>query len=48
MDDSLLKVYQLIRQQGCGIIGVMDESGLIGVIDEGGLSNFVRLEARNG
>jgi Zn-dependent protease len=48
VDDSLLKVYHLIRQQGFGIIGVMDENKLIGVVDEGGLTNFVRLEARNG
>ena len=47
-NDSLLKVNQLLRQQGYGIIGVMDDTGLIGVIDETGLSNFARLEAQKG
>ena len=46
-DESLLKVNHLIRHQGIGIIGVVDESGLlIGVIDEMGLSNFVRFETQ--
>ncbi len=44
--DSLLNVHQLLRQQGYGIIAVVDEGGLIGVIDETGLSNFARLEAQ--
>ena len=44
--DPLLKVNQLIRQQGYGIIGVMDDNGLVGVIDEMGLANFVRFEAQ--
>lgn len=45
VSDSLLKVNQLIRHQGHGIIGVADDNGLIGVIDEMGLANFVRFEA---
>jgi predicted transcriptional regulator len=47
INDSLLKVHQLIRQQGYGIIGVVNETGLIGVIDEAGLLNFLRFEAIN-
>jgi Zn-dependent protease/predicted transcriptional regulator len=45
IDDSLMKVHHLIRQQGYGIIGVVDENGLVGVIDEMGLVNFVRTSA---
>ncbi len=46
LSDSLLKVNHLIRHQGHGIIGVVDDSGLVGVIDEMGLSNFARFEAQ--
>lgn len=45
INDSLLKAHQLIRQQGYGIIGVVDDNGLVGVIDETGLNNLVRFEA---
>jgi Zn-dependent protease len=45
LDDSLVKVQNLIRQQGIGIIGVADESGkLLGVIDKAGMMYFVRME----
>ncbi len=46
ISDSLLKVNHLIRHQGHGIIGVVDDNGLVGVIDEMGLSNFARFEAQ--
>jgi hypothetical protein len=45
LEDSLVKVSSLIRQQGFGIVGVADESGaLLGVIDEAGMAYFVRME----
>ena len=45
LEDSLVKVSSLIRQQGFGIVGVADESGaLLGVIDEVGMAYFVRME----
>jgi CBS domain-containing protein len=45
LEDSLVRVSSLIRQQGFGIVGVADESGaLLGVIDEAGMAYFVRME----
>lgn len=45
LNESLMKVSYLIRQRGCGIVGVADETGhLLGVIDEAGLAHFIRLE----
>lgn len=43
LEDSLIKVYYLIRQRGNGIIGVANDTGdLVGVIDETGLAYFVQ------
>jgi Zn-dependent protease len=45
LEDSLVRISSLIRQQGFGIVGVVDESGaLLGVIDEAGMAYFVRME----
>ncbi len=45
LEDSLLKVSNLLRQRGFGIVGVADESGaLVGVIDQAGLVHFIRME----
>lgn len=46
--DSMQKVNALIRQQGYGIVAVVDETGVVGVIDEAGLVNFIRLATFKG
>jgi hypothetical protein len=46
MQESLVKVHYLLRQKGCGMVGVMEADGqLIGVIDEAGLAYFTRMNA---
>lgn len=42
LEDSLKKVYQLIRQQGFGLVGVVSGETLTGVIDEVGLEMFLK------
>ena len=43
-EESLQRVFFLIRQQGNPMIAVADESGILGVIDEAGLYHFMRLK----
>ncbi|HAD13796.1 MAG TPA: hypothetical protein DCF33_15320 [Saprospirales bacterium] len=46
LQDSLVKVHSMLRQKGCGMVGVMESDGqLIGVIDEAGLAYFTRMNA---
>jgi CBS domain-containing protein len=46
LQESLVKVHYLLRQKGCGMVGVMEADGqLIGVIDEAGLAYFTRMNA---
>ncbi|MCA0235948.1 MAG: site-2 protease family protein [Bacteroidetes bacterium] len=43
-EESLQRVFFLIRQQGNPMIAVADESGILGVIDEAGLYHFMRMK----
>ncbi|MBL7782994.1 MAG: site-2 protease family protein [Saprospiraceae bacterium] len=43
-EESLQRVFYLIRQQGNPIIAVADDTGLLGVIDEAGLYHFMRMQ----
>ena len=43
-EESLQRVFSLIRQQGNPIIAVADESGILGVIDDAGLYHFMRMK----
>jgi Zn-dependent protease len=45
VQESLSKVHVLMRQQGNGIVGVVENGELVGVVDEAGLAHFMRLEA---
>ena len=43
LEESLLYVHHLIRQRGCGVVGVADaDHELAGVIDEAGLVYFLK------